>query len=199
MADIWQYFQNLVQQVEQSSKQQPVLYDSIKRNEKELVAYEQWKKLMVKNQLINWLETSYAHFLKDGQPLDKSILFLDNVSMKGFAIHFSELRYTNIQATHLFDYFKEKMLELNYKTYNADIKTYTKGRVVESLAKYYLKPSLKNMLEGPPFKQEFGNVSIELISRDDSPTLLKFSATVYNDRSYHPAKHFGALMQHLLT
>ncbi len=199
MVDIWQYFQNLFQQVEQSSKTQPVLYDTIIRNPEELATYEKWKGLMVKKQLINWLEIAYANFLKNGQPIDKSIVFLDNVSMKGFAIYFSELRYTYIQAAHLFDYFKEKMLALNYKAYNADIKTYTKGSVVESLAKYYLKPSLKTMLDGPPFKQEYGNISIELTSQDDSPTLLKFSATVYNDRSYQPPKHFGALMRHLLT
>ena len=199
MADIWQYFQNLFQQVEQSSKTQPILHDPIIRNTEELAAYEQWKGFMVKKKLISWLETAYANFLKDGQPIDKSIVFLDNVSIKGFAIHFSELRYTNIQANHLFDYLKEKMLALNYKAYNSAIKTYTKGNTVESLAKYYLKPSLKNMLDGPPFKQEFGNISIELICRDDSPTLLKFSATVYNDRSYQPPKHFGTLMRHLLT
>lgn len=199
MADIWQYFQNLFQQVEQSSKTQPILHDPIIRNTAELAAYEQWKGFMVKKKLISWLETAYANFLKDGQSIDKSIVFLDNVSIKGFAIHFSELRYTAIQANHLFDYFKEKMLALNYKAYNSAIKTYTKGNTVESLAKHYLKPSLKSMLNGPPFKQEFGNISIELICRDDLPTLLKFSATVYNDRSYQPPKHFGGLMRHLLT
>ena len=113
MADIWQYFQNLFQQVEQSSKTQPILHDPIIRNTEELAAYEQWKGFMVKKKLISWLETAYANFLKDGQPIDQSIVFLDNVSIKGFAIHFSELRYTNIQANHLFDYLKEKMLALN--------------------------------------------------------------------------------------
>ena len=198
MTDIWQCFQNLFQQTENSSKTQPVLQDPIVRSPEELETYEQWKKLMVKNQLINWLEMEYANFLKDGQPIDQNIVFLDTISMKGFAIHFSKLRYNQIQANHLFDYFKEQILQLNYKTYSSDIKTYTKGTIVESLSKYYLKPSLKSMLADPPFNQEFGNISIELICQDDLPTLLKFSATVYNDRSYQAPKSFGALMQHLL-
>lgn len=199
MADIWQHFQNLFQKVEQSSKTQPVLHDPIIRSVKELAAYENWKKWMVKKQLIKWLETEYVNFLKDGQPVDKSIIFLDTVSSKGFAIHFSELRYNTIQANHLFDYLKEKIIALNYKKYSGDIKTYTKGTIIESLAKYYLKPSLKNMLKGPLFNQEFGNITIELICQNDLPTLLKFSATVYNDRSYQSPKSFGALMQHLLA
>jgi len=199
MTDIWQYFQNLFQKVEQSSKNQPILHDKIIRSAEELAAYEKWKGLMVKKQLMDWLETEYANFLKDGQPIDKSIMFLDTVSSKGFAIRFSELRYNAMQANQLFDYLKERILTLNYKAYGADIKTYTKGENIESTAKYYLKPSLKNMLSGPPFNQEFGNISIELICQNDLPTLLKFSATVYNDRSYQPAKHFGTLMRHLFV
>ena len=199
MTDIWQYFQNLFQKVEQSSKTQPILHDPILRSTEELTAYEKWKGLMVKKQLMHWLEMEYANFLKDGQPIDKNIIFLDTVSSKGFAIRFSELRYNLTQANQLFDYLKEKIMVLNYKAYAADIKTYTKGNIIESLAKYYLKPSLKNMLSGPPFNQEFGNIRIELICQNDSPTLLKFSATVYNDRSYLPPKHFGTLMQHLLN
>ncbi|MFK7982089.1 MAG: hypothetical protein AB8G86_19065 [Saprospiraceae bacterium] len=199
MTDIWQYFQNLFLKVEHSSKNQPILHDSIERSVEELAAYEQWKGLMVKKQLMNWLETEYVDFLKDGQPIDKNIIFLDTVSSKGFAIRFSELRYNTTQANQLFDYLKEKIMLLNYKTYAADIKTYTKGKIIESLAKYYLKPSLKNMLSGPPFNQEFGNINIELICQNDLPTLLKFSATVYNDRSYLPPKRFGALMEHLLN
>lgn len=199
MTDIWQYFQNLFQKVEHSSKNQPILHDSIERSVEELVAYEQWKGLMVKKQLMNWLEMEYANFLRDGQPIDKNIVFLDTISSKGFAIHFSQLRYNSTQTNQFFDYLKEKVLALNYKTYSADIKTYTKGKVVESLAKYYLKPPLKNMLDGPPFQQEFGNISIELIYQNDLPMLLKFSATVYNDRSYLSPKHFGTLMQHLLN
>ena len=54
------------------------------------------------------------------------------------------------------------------------------------------------MLENPPFNQEFGNISIELICQDDLPETLKFSATNYNDRAYQKAKPFGQLMQHLL-
>ena len=199
MTDIWQYFQHLFQKTEQSSKTQPILQETIVRSAAELIAYEEWKERMVKKQLINWLETEYANFLKDGQSNDKSILFLDEPSSKGFAIRFSALRYNTTQANQLFDYFREKVLALNYRTYSADIRTYTKGQIIESLAKYYLKPSLKNMLSGPPFNQEFGNVSIELICQNDLPTLLKFSATVYNDRSYQPAKHFGTLMRHLLN
>ena len=55
------------------------------------------------------------------------------------------------------------------------------------------------MLGNPPFNQEFGNISIELICQDDIPSILKFSTTVYNDRSYQRASHFGQLMRHLFS
>lgn len=199
MVDIWQYFQSLFQKVEQSSKNQPILHDTIVRSKTEIAAYKRWKTRLVKKQLITWLETEYENFLKDGVPIDKSILFLNAVSSKGFAIRFSELRYNLVQANHLFDFFKEKIIALDYKLYSGDIKTYTKGSIVESLAKYYLKPSFRNMLEDPPFNQEFGNVTIELISQNELPTLLKFSVTSYNDRSYQSVKPFETLMRYLLS
>jgi len=197
MADIWQYFQNLFQKVEHSSKTEPLLHDSIIRKDEEIAAYEKWKTTHIKNQLVDWIANEYGAFVKEGVSIDDSILFLDAVSSKGFAIYFSNMRYTPQEATHLFDFFKEKVLELNYRLANSDVRTYTKGAVVESLAKYYLKPSLKNMLGNPPFNQEFGNISIELICQDDMPKILKFSATSYNDRSYQKPKHFTLLMTHL--
>jgi len=197
MADIWQYFQNLFNKVEHSSKTVPLLHDQIIRKEEEIATYEKWKTSHVKNQLLNWIETAYGLFIKEGATVDKSIIFLDTISSKGFAIYFSNLRYTPQEATHFFDFLKEKVLELNYRSANADIRTYTKDTIVESLAKYYLKPSLKNMLGNPPFNQEFGNISIELICQDDLPQILKFSATSYNDRSYQKPKHFSQLMTHL--
>ena len=52
MADIWEYFQSLFQKVAQSSKTQPILQDRIVRSAAELAAYEKWKGLVVKKQLI---------------------------------------------------------------------------------------------------------------------------------------------------
>lgn len=199
MADVWQYFQSLFQKTEQSSKTQPILHDAIVRSDTEIIDYEKWKNAFIKKQLITWIKQAYGNFLKEGKSRDSSILFLHTVSTKGFAIHFSQMNYTPIEVRHLFDYFKEKVLTLNYKVYNSDKRTYVKGEKVESTAKHYLKPSLKNMLGTPPFNQEFGNISIELICQDDMPKILKFSATVYNDRSYQKAKPFGQLMEHLLA
>ena len=197
MADIWQYFQNLFQKVEHSSKTEPLLHDPIIRKAAEIATYEKWKASHIKNQLVDWIAKEYGQFIKDGISVDKSIIFLDTISSKGFAIYFSNMRYTPQEATNLFDFLKEKVLELNYRLANSDIRTYTKGAIVESLAKHYLKPSLKNMLGNPPFNQEFGNISIELICQDDLPKILKFSATSYNDRSYQKPQKFSQLMAHL--
>ena len=198
MTDIWQYFQQLFQKEATSSKTQPLLHESIVRSEEEIAQYEKWKNSYIKKQILKWIGSQYGLFLTEGIASDKNIIFLENVSVKGFAIYFSNLGYNVLEINYLFDYLKEKILGLNYKSSVSDIRTYTKGMVVESTAKYYLKPSLKNMLGNPPFNQEFGNISIELIYQDEIPKTLKFSATNYNDRSYQKAKPFGQLMEHLL-
>ena len=197
MADIWNFFQNLFQNESKSSKANPIIQEPLQRKEKGLIAYEKWKNSIIKTQMIDLIKTAY-HNYPTGNNSNDSVLFIQQRGVEGFAIQWNKLRYNLVEITHLFDYFKEKILELNYKSYHSDTRIYTKGELVETLSRHYLKPSLKNMLGNPPFNQEFGNISIELICQDDIPIFLKVMVTHYNDRSYQKPKSFGKLMDHIL-
>ncbi len=123
--------------------------------------------------------------------------FLDTPSSKGFVIHFHKTEFTRPDATYLLDYLKEKVLVLHYKVQLSDTRTYTKNDWVETVERHYLKPRA-TFEAGSKTNQRFGNVTIELMLRNDLPHQLKFQATTYSDHLFAKADDFKDLMLALL-
>jgi|TARA_B110000285_G_scaffold159560_1_gene178048 hypothetical protein len=200
--DLWQYFKDLFKAEQESSSVKPYINEPLERSEDEKERYEHWKRTLAKQRLLEWLNTQYATFTISGESeIDKTIDFLNTPSSKGFVIHFNDRFHNRSNIIHLFDYLKERVLEMNYKLYMSDIRTYNKTRNdktwVETIERHYLKPRFK-VLEDHTFDQMFGNIRVELLFRNDEIRNLKFSATRYNDRSYKEANTFNDLMRELL-
>ena len=200
--DLWQYFKDLFKAEQESSSIKPYINEPLERSEEEKEAYELWKRTLAKQRLLDWINAQYATFTISGESeIDKTIDFLNIPSSKGFVIHFNDQFHNRKNIIHLFDYLKELVLEMNYKLYMSDIRTYNKTRNdktwVETIERHYLKPRIK-VLENNTFDQRFGNIRIELLFRNDQIRNLKFSATRYHDRSYKEANTFNDLMRELL-
>lgn len=199
MSDLWSYFKNLFKTVEESSPTQPVIHEMINRNEEELINYEKWKDSLSARRLLDWLQQQHVEYLINPKNVDRSMVFLNTASSKGFALYFEKKLASKQDYFFLFDYLKEKMLSLQYISYVSDTRTYNRSNWVESIHRHYVKPSirLKSKEEGK-VRQAYGNVNIELVLRDDKVHQLKFNATSYNDRIYETASPFSDLMQTLL-
>ena len=165
---------------------------------------------MIARRLQSWFADQYAIFLTNPQQVDEALDFLDTHSSKGFVVHFHKTHYSLKEAEYLQLFLRERILNQNYRTQVADTKVYAIKSGTERTDRYYLKPrpdwSAPEGHEGgvdnhtaDQFNQQFGNVLIELIVRNDAPHFLKFSATVYHDRVYQEALGFGALMQLILS
>lgn len=198
MAGFWKKIKNLFNAAEQSSPNQPVLHEMITRSETELADYEAWKETLGKRRLLDWLRTEHLNFMQEAKSRDAALDFLDTPSTKGFVIHFYKTRYNTREIVHFFDFLKEKILEMHYKTYLSDTRTYNRKEWVERTDRHYLKPptNLRNPEQGK-FDQRFGNITIELLFRNDKIYLLKFSASTYQDRLYKKAEDFQDLMKAL--
>jgi hypothetical protein len=196
MPDIWNYIKELFSSAEKSSPANPLVHEVIKRSEDEKAAYESWKSSIMKKRLVNWLHEQYAVFLTQPDNLDEAIDFLDTSSSKGFVVHFYQTNYNTTEITHLFDYLKERSLTHNYKTYLSDKRTYNREKWVESVHRHYLKP--RPDFSATQLDQGFGNITIELIFRNDKPTRLKYSATHYSDAKYKEPERFEKLITTLL-
>ena len=200
MTDFWKYIKDLFKNAAQSSAQQPLIHELIERSEEELADYERWKKTLVCRRLFDWVHQQYAVYLTQPMEVDEAIDFLKTPSAKGFVVYFRKMQYTQRDIQHFFDLLKEKTKALNYRPYVSDTRTYTKGKWVENIQRHYLKP--RHQLpspDAPPIDQGYGNINIEMCSRNEEVWNLKFSATTYRDRMYREAGDFGELVGELFS
>lgn len=198
MANLWEYIKNLFQEAEQSSPSQPVVHKMIERTAAETEDFHQWKEGLVRRRFLGWLSDQYAIFQVLPVDVDEALDFLDTPSAKGFVIHFHKTNYTRREAVHLFDYFKERVLNLEYKTQLSDTRMYNRPQWVETTERHYLKPRPR-FEAGKKMNQAFGNVMIELEFRNDQIYNLRFRATTYQDHQFEDAQEFKALMGALLV
>ena len=197
MSEFWDSLKKLFSKAAESSPTQPVLHEIIERSPEEKADFERWKQTLVCRRLLDWLHDQYSIFQTLPDDIDEALDFLNTPSSKGFVIHFYKTRYNKREVVHFFDLLKEKVLATNYRPSLSDSRTYNRPNWVETLQKHYLKPRT-NFEQGKTIDQQYGNITIELLLRDDKVYNLRFRATGYNDRQYAPAKDFKALMQQLM-
>lgn len=199
MSDFWKKIKGLFSSVEKSSASNPAIHELIERSEEELKNYEAWKNSLSQRRLIDWLNGEYITYLTSPDNVDKSISFLNSISSKGFVIFFHRTNYNVEEITFLFDFLKEKVLGLPYRTYVSDYRTYMKNDKVETVQRHYLKPSLKLKVAGEKAGQAYGNINIELLLKNEKVVNLKFSATSYQDHLFKDASDFNELMREILS
>lgn len=196
MSDFWKYIKNIFKAAEESSPNQPVIHELIIRTDEEQKDYDYWKETLVRRRLCDWLNQQYAIHKVLPNDIDEGLSFLNTPSAKGFAIHFHQTQYSKRDAVHFMDYLKERVLSLNYRTQISDARVFNRANWVEAIQRHYLKPRI-NFEEGKKTNQKFGNITIELVFRNDTPYQLKFQATTYSDSLYKDASDFSDLMNHL--
>ena len=201
MDKLWSYFKNLFQQAEESSPSHPLIHEMIERSEEEREDYERWKNTMILRRLLDWLHEQYAIYRVDQDRIDEALDFLNTPSSKGFVIHFNQTRYSQRDVVHFFDYLKEQVLKLKYRTQISDLRTYERASWVETIQRHYLKPgpTIRQQQEDGKFTQKFGNIMIELELRNDQVFNLRFRATVYQDSLFKEPAEFKELMQELVV
>jgi len=200
MSNFWNKIKKLFSDSEQSSPSQPAIRQMIERSEEEKADYVQWKKTAASRRLLDWLNDQYIQFKRQTNNIDEAIDFLNTPSSKGFVVHFYQTRYSPREIIHFFDFLKEKVLTLNYSSYVSDSRTYNRPKWVETVQRHYLKPKiLRQAAEQKKTDQQFGNITIELLLRNDKIYQLKFRATTYQDHKFMKAKDFPELMQSLMV
>ena len=199
MADFWNKIKNLFQAAEESSPSNPVIHKVIERSEAEKADYEQWKNLLVRRRVMNWLSDQYAIYRIEPGRIDEALQFLDSSSSKGFVIHFYQTNFSKKDVTHLLDYLKEQVQRLGYKVQVSDTRTYNRKKWVETSERHHLKPRTNPAPKVGKIDQKYGNITVEATFRNDQVHQLKFQATSYKDHLFQDADDFRDLMQMILA
>lgn len=187
------FFDNVVGKL--FGKQSPktaFIHEVMSRSDKEIEAYEAWKRTEDFECVISDVERGY-YLKKQGILSSMEVHLLESKYSNGFAITFNE-EFTDENFQHVFDYLKERGLEQGYKLAQADRRILDKDTYEETIEKWYLKPNGEDLGTGIA-DQKFGNILIEKVSIDRKPNYLKLMANVYQDRLYTEAKPFSELIE----
>lgn len=174
---------------------EPYLHELIKRSPKDEQDYEHWKHAEGYEEPLHWIYRQYTshRFKPDENSL--TIDFLDTPSAKGFVLHWKTAPWPHREAMFVFDYLKERVKALGYRTYVSDMRLYNRPEWIETVERHYLKPPPSFMAD--TFEQSYGNITIELTYRDAEAVQLRFSTLIFKDRNYKKAGDFGELLRRL--
>lgn len=187
----WNNIKQIFQQAEASSPANPTIHEMIDRSPEELRAYERWKGTSGPQRLLEWVSTQYGRH-RDRERTDEVVGFLDTPSTKGFVIHFHQTNYSREEITFFFDYLKEKVRTLDYRSAISDRRVFPRRDWVETQERHYLKPRVQFNEE--QMNQGFGNITVELELRNDVVFNLRLRATIYNDAMFEQGGSFAGLM-----
>ena len=198
MTNVWEYFKDFFREAERSSASHPIIRAALERSPEEKEAFESWKDSLACRRIVGFLAEGYAMYQSMPESVDRGLTFLDSPSSKGFAFHFLQIDCSRQDASHLLDLMRQKVLTFNYRPQHSDTRTWSEKDWAQTVERYYLKPR-QAWVEGQKIDQQFGNITIELVLRNDQPHLLTFRATSYSDRLYADATDFHELMQVILS
>ncbi|GAB4466917.1 MAG: hypothetical protein OHK0057_06000 [Thermoflexibacter sp.] len=203
------FFDKLIKQIFGSHKVNsaiPLVEEEIKRSEAYRKAYFRWVNEKDFRWLTQKIREGYA-LKKQNEPYDIQVHILNSTGAKGFAVTHSPLMAEK-DLQFLFDYLKDKLLNMDYRLYTSDRRTFDHTNHVESIEKHYLKPintKVQSIEENNSpqnkaiFDQRYGNILIEYITIDEKPSFLRFMTHYYSDFLYTPVLSFDELFDTLLN
>ena len=152
------------------------------------------------NKLSSKIKCAFFHFKTGTQGFCDPIQYMDKDNSKGFVILLSKLKENfSLQDYRLLQHsLTLKLVSHRYIIKVSDIRSTHVANQLQKTYRYYHKPSLK-IQQSMPINQLFGNVTTELILKDDQPYLLRVMAHKYSDRNYANASSLDEMMEVILN
>ncbi|GAB3645487.1 hypothetical protein GCM10028791_03690 [Echinicola sediminis] len=129
---------------------------------------------------------------KKGEETTPEIHVYRSPYANGIAI-FYDLPFNPKTFSKLFFAFGERIVDLGYDRVSIEKTVQEKAQGVNITEKQYLKP-IPTLMAGQT-DQLFGNISIEKVSVNHQPQMIKILVTVYSDRLYTQARSFESLVE----
>ena len=192
MADIFLHFKNKFATNPELIANEPLVHQSLERTNEEITDYEQWKASNVQLAMMHWLRDQFMTQQCAPEHTHEGIDFIATGMTKGFRLHPALTRFSDNNVRHIFNYLKERMIQSGYHISLSDTRVFGRGYWNETIHRHTLKPQAE-------FGEEFAQVSLELILKDDKMVSLSMKACVPNTDLPRPSEDFADLMQLLLV
>jgi len=171
----------------------------VSRSGEEKAAFEIWQHSTRKDRSLSFIKSEYYNNKSEAHNMVGDTFYtIEKPSTKGFILNFRKEIFSPVEFQHYFDYLKLKILEHNYKLYTSDVRIFDRGDFVETIERHYIKPRFQ-VSDEDLFIQQFGNVSITHVKKDNRPVRIQFLCHMYSDRKYTVADPFDELISHILA
>lgn len=172
------------------------VHEVLKRSERDQRLYEQWRASSEEEDMLRELAQAY-YYKKTNIASEMEVHLFNTAYANGFAVTY----HPKIGAKtfqHLFELFKDKVLDMQYRLVNADRRILERDDYVEVIEKYYLKPAWHHQEDSEEMiDQQYGNIVIEQILINNNPSYIRLLANIYSDSQYKEASSYDEFMSRL--
>lgn len=160
---------------------------------------QHWSETSKYDTLKKTIKCAFFHHKTGTAGFSDPVQYMDKDNSKGFVILLSRLKdtYELNDFRSLQHLIAQKLMSNRYVVKLSDIRSTHIANQLQKTYRYYHKPSLK-IQQSMPINQLFGNITTELILRDDQPYLLRVMAHKYSDRNFADAEGLDEMMEVIL-
>ncbi|MCE2708589.1 MAG: hypothetical protein ACK5BR_03465 [Bacteroidota bacterium] len=190
------YFDQVWQKLFPSKETVPLqMKENFTLKDKEVQELEDWIHSEAAKSLFSLIYRNY-HYKRTQINESPEVHLFTSSYANGFAISY-EAPLDLSSFSLLFLGLSRRVLALGYQQVSLDRKLEEINEQVKQTEKFYFKPPLQMPQEREPITQLYGNISLEKVSINNTPSYIKLLAAIYSDRNYQEAKPFDELMDKL--
>ena len=144
-------------------------------------------------ELVNDVAISYMDFLSS-KKRSPTFHFIKQNGINGFGLELKKFQFSTKKWRKFQFYVKENLKKSGYIVHLQEVTSKSDVGNLFTTYRYYMKPSLK-LMTSIPSEQLFGNITLDLILRNEQPFRLLLKANYYSDRNYKAEKDFKDIFE----
>lgn len=169
-----------------------VIVESLVRSADEEFRYSEWIHQEAYLPSCEWLKNEYQDYLNN-RFAKNDFAVIDKSLKSGVAISFNA-HFTEESFQFLFDYLKDRIMEMPYSLQTAERRIEELGQYVKANEEYYLIPLTKDGAVNDP---QFGKIKITQAFVNSRPVTIKLTTYKLEGENYLPQKPIHELLQYL--
>ena len=197
MKSIREVLKKLFESEANKKASQPYVHEPWELTPNQQIESEEWAKGPECKELLDWIWKNHMNHIHKIGTVEHAIAFLNTPSANGFVLYLSEMDLDLQEALNFIHLLKEKVRKLGYYIYMSDVMSRSKSSSLETTYRHYLKPR-HSLNELNKQKQLFGNITLEVVTRNDKNYVVKFSALTKRDFAFDQAEEINQLYSIIL-
>lgn len=195
------FFKNLFKSQSVRKASIPFLHEAIDVKKYPLADMLLWQKKEKWVVLIELINMAFSDKIITGKSLTESISIMSSTHANGWLVHCGRHEFNDVDYKHFAYLLYSKVKRLGYTLNLAEVRSQERTPNIETITKYYLKPSLRNRFisDSDVASQLYGNITISYKCINGIPSEFKFEAIAYQDSKYTEPLDFDILQALILV